>query len=44
VIKTNTADLKPDLEEKVLNGTAELPFTLKELKAAIPPHCYQPST
>jgi len=43
VIKTNTVDLKQHPEEKVLKGTAELPFTLKELKAAIPPHCYQPS-
>jgi len=44
VINTNTVESEQHLEEKVSQSAAELPFTLKELKAAIPPHCSKPST
>ncbi|MEO8890088.1 MAG: fatty acid desaturase, partial [Coleofasciculaceae cyanobacterium] len=33
----------PSLKELPNNGYTELPFTLQQLKAAIPPYCFEPS-
>lgn len=40
---THTTELKPLQAPEAPEREAELPFTLKQLKAAIPPHCFQPS-
>jgi acyl-lipid omega-3 desaturase len=42
-VPTNTTELKPLQIPAAAKDEAELPFTLKQLKAAIPPHCFQPS-
>jgi omega-3 fatty acid desaturase (delta-15 desaturase) len=38
------AQLNVNLSETSLKGSSELPFTLQDLKAAIPPECFVPST
>jgi omega-3 fatty acid desaturase (delta-15 desaturase) len=43
-VQVNATDVKNPPSEEPLRRTSELPFTLQELKAAIPAYCFEPST
>lgn len=43
-MQSHAINLENPLEDKLSSGQAELPFSFQELKAAIPPHCFLPST
>ena len=43
-MQVNAIDVNNPPAEEPLRRTSELPFTLKELKAAIPAYCFEPST
>ncbi|MBE9117016.1 fatty acid desaturase [Lusitaniella coriacea LEGE 07157] len=43
-MQTKTIELQSFPDDKAQGVSEKLPFTLQELKRAIPPHCFQPST
>lgn len=42
-MQANTVELPGSGKEKASSRTAEIPFTLQELRAAIPAYCFEPS-